>query len=261
MHATLQMTTDLGARVSAPVTLPENGNAYDREAAILSAMREYGKLGWRPTEVPGGGLVFPLANEADFDWSLIGGKLHEHPSKGAGVYWGGDFYTRRALDVNEKKNMPEKVKYSRGARAADPDGIVEVSGEFSYVTLAVFVGNGKRREKFALPTGGPAREKAAEPAAEEVAAQQSADPPEASHLVNLPESEENRRLVLSFIRDAGQATPDDRVAVIDGRSVKVKDHVLGQWDEIKDDWPKLLNAAEAMEKASGRSFTTATAAA
>lgn len=45
------------------------------------------------------------------------------------------------------------VKYSRGARSTDPPEIVEHGGgEFRYVTLAVFRGDGRRREEYATPS-------------------------------------------------------------------------------------------------------------
>jgi len=31
-------------------------------------------MGWRSGDVPAGGFRFPLANEAYFDWRLIGGR-------------------------------------------------------------------------------------------------------------------------------------------------------------------------------------------
>jgi hypothetical protein len=44
------------------------------------------------------------------------------------------------------------VKYSRGARGTDPADIVEDSGgDFRYVTLAVFRGDGRRCEEYAVP--------------------------------------------------------------------------------------------------------------
>jgi hypothetical protein len=44
------------------------------------------------------------------------------------------------------------VKYSRGARTTDPAEVVEDGGgDFRYVTLALFRGDGRRREEYAVP--------------------------------------------------------------------------------------------------------------
>lgn len=52
----------------------------------------------------------------------------------------------------------EAVKYSRGARSTDPPEIVEDGGgDFRYVTLAVFRGDGRRHAEYALPAAAPAR--------------------------------------------------------------------------------------------------------
>ena len=59
--------------------------------------------------------------------------------------------------------MGAAVKYSRGARQGDPPGAVkEGDGSFRYVTLAVFRGEGRRREEFAVPGTPPAAEEAAD---------------------------------------------------------------------------------------------------
>ncbi|MGQ0814814.1 MAG: single-stranded DNA-binding protein [Gemmatimonadota bacterium] len=45
------------------------------------------------------------------------------------------------------------MKYSRGAKHTDPPEIVEEGdGSFRYVTLAVFRGDGRRREEYAMPS-------------------------------------------------------------------------------------------------------------
>ena len=112
--ATVRFFNDLGAEVLVPV----KGDTPDQvRRAVLGLLREYGRMGWRSGDVPRGGFRFPLANEPDFDWRLIGG--------------------RRCT-----------VKGDGGDRG----GVEEGEGSFSYVTLAVFRGDGRRREEYAVPS-------------------------------------------------------------------------------------------------------------
>ncbi len=62
-----------------------------------------------------------------------------------GVWHGGQFYTRRELAEQQRKGLARAVRYSRGARSTDPPEIVEDGGgDFRYVTLAVFRGDGRK---------------------------------------------------------------------------------------------------------------------
>jgi hypothetical protein len=70
-----------------------------------------------------------------------------------GVWYAGQFYTRRELEPNPRMKLAAAVKYSRGAKNTDPPEIIEEGdGSFRYVTLAVFRGDGRRREEFATPS-------------------------------------------------------------------------------------------------------------
>lgn len=147
----IHFITDLGARVTIEVSGPEE---------LLAAQRQYGRLGWYSGEVPAGGFQFPLDNESDFDWSLIGGRKFTTAEGEEAVYCRGTVYKRRELEAvdSRKLTLPRAVKYSRGARPTDPPHLREKSdGEIEYVTLAIFRG-GKRQDRYALPGGAqPAR--------------------------------------------------------------------------------------------------------
>lgn len=157
----IEFTTDLGARVTVDVDSPEQ---------LLEVQRRYGRLGWYSGEVPAGGYQFPLDNEADFDWALIGGRKFSTDDGEEAVYARGSVWKRRELDAvdTRKLRLPKAVKYSRGARPTDPEHLREKSdGEIEYVTLAMFRG-GKRQERYAVPgtattqTGGRAAPVAAQ---------------------------------------------------------------------------------------------------
>ncbi|GGS41557.1 single-stranded DNA-binding protein [Deinococcus knuensis] len=143
----IEFTTDLGARVTVDVESP---------AQLLDIQRQYGRLGWTSGDVPSGGYQFPLENEADFDWTLIGARKWTSPDGEELVIHRGHAYRRRELDAvdSRKMKLPAAVKYSRGAKSTDPDHVREKSdGEFEYVTLAIFRG-GKRQERYATPRQG-----------------------------------------------------------------------------------------------------------
>ena len=151
--ATVRFLNDLGAEVLVPV----KGDTPDQvRRAVLSLLREYGRMGWRSGDVPRGGFRFPLANEPDFDWRLIGGRRCTMKVDGEdreGVWYAGHFYTRRELEPNRRMKLAAAVKYSRGAKNTDPrESVEEGEGSFSYVTLAVFRGDGRRREEYAVPS-------------------------------------------------------------------------------------------------------------
>lgn len=164
----IEFVTDLGAKVTVDV---------EHESKILDTQRHYGRLGWTSGEVPAGGYQFPLENEADFDWSLIGARKWTNPEGEEMVIHRGHVYRRRELEAvaSRKMTLPAAVKYSRGAKSTDPEHLREkADGEIEYVTLVMFRG-GKRQERFAVPAGAnaprqqqapakPAPAKAASPA-------------------------------------------------------------------------------------------------
>ena len=142
----IEFITDLGAKVTVDVERPEQ---------ILDVQRHYGHLGWTSGEVPAGGYAFPLDNEPDFDWALIGARAWANPEGEVMILHRGHAYRRRELEAvdNRKMKLPKAVKYSRGAKPTDPQHIRESGdGEIEYVTLAIFR-NGKRREHLAVQGG------------------------------------------------------------------------------------------------------------
>jgi hypothetical protein len=151
--AEVRFLTDLGAEVFVPV---EGDSPHQLRQAVLKTQRALGGIGWRCCPVPPGGFRFSLANEPDFDWRLIGGRRGTGTIDGEerdGVWYAGQFYTRRALNPNPRMKLGRAIKYSRGAKGTDPAEIVEgeEGSSFRYVTLAVFRGEGKRREEYAVP--------------------------------------------------------------------------------------------------------------
>lgn len=155
--AGIRFITDLNAEVYVSV---KGENPRSLQRAVLDTLRACGELGWRSGNVPPGGYRFPLANERDFDWRLIGARRGTCKIDGEereGVWHAGLFYSRRELREQERKRLKPAVKYSRGARSTDPPEVIEDGGgDFRYVTLAVFRGDGRRAE-YALPAAAPAR--------------------------------------------------------------------------------------------------------
>lgn len=153
----IEFVTDLGATVTVDVESADK---------LLDVQRQYGRLGWTSGTVPSGGYQFPLENEPDFDWSLIGARKWTNPEGEEMVIHKGLAYRRRELEAvdSRKMKLPAAVKYSRGARGTDPEHVREkADGEFEYVTLAIFRG-GKRQDRYAIPGGRPSQQ-AARPAA------------------------------------------------------------------------------------------------
>ncbi|GMA14705.1 single-stranded DNA-binding protein [Deinococcus metallilatus] len=153
----IEFITDLGAKVSVDVESADK---------LLDVQRQYGRLGWTSGEIPVGGYQFPLENEPDFDWSLIGARKWTNPEGEEMVLHRGHAYRRRELEAvdSRKMKLPAAVKYSRGAKNTDPDHVREkADGEFEYVTLAIFRG-GKRQERYAIPGGNRAPAQASAPA-------------------------------------------------------------------------------------------------
>ncbi|WP_034385706.1 single-stranded DNA-binding protein [Deinococcus sp. YIM 77859] len=150
----IEFITDLGAKVTVDV------ESVDK---LLDVQRQYGRLGWTSGEVPPGGYQFPLENEPDFDWSLIGARKWTSPDGEEMILHRGHAYRRRELEAvdSRKMKLPAAVKYSRGAKNTDPEHVREkADGEFEYVTLAIFRG-GKRQERYAVPGGNRASTQAA----------------------------------------------------------------------------------------------------
>lgn len=138
---TLEFITDLGAQ--ARVTVPEDH--------YLDILRHYGQKGWYSQNPALGPLRLPLANEADFDWRLVGGRLIE--IEGEPVVMARGFgWKRRELPADAKKKMPAAVKYSRGAKVTDPLHLREGDEDgIQYVTLVIFSGNSKKIDAYARP--------------------------------------------------------------------------------------------------------------
>src|SRR5215216_1527735 len=123
--AAIRFITDLNAEVFVSV---DADSARDLRRAVLQALRAFGQIGWRSGNVPPGGFRFTLANEPDFDWRLIGARRGACTIDGEerqGVWYAGQFYSRRELPEQERKHLDRAVKYSRGARSTDPPEIVE----------------------------------------------------------------------------------------------------------------------------------------
>ncbi|WP_026332484.1 single-stranded DNA-binding protein [Deinococcus apachensis] len=142
----IEFITDLGARVTVDVESADK---------LLDVQRQYGRLGWTSGDIPVGGYQFPLENEPDFDWTLIGARKWTNPEGEDMILHKGHAYRRRELEAvdSRKMKLPAAVKYSRGAKNTDPDHVREkADGEFEYVTLAIFRG-GKRQERYAIPGG------------------------------------------------------------------------------------------------------------
>ena len=151
--AEVRFFTDLGAEVRVPV---DGDTPQTLRQSVLQTQRALGQLGWRCCPLPPGGFTFPLASEPDFDWRLLGarrGICTIDSEERDGVWYAGQFYTRRALDPNPRMKLGRAIKYSRGARSTDPaEGVEGEEGSaFRYVTLAVFRGEGRRREEYAVP--------------------------------------------------------------------------------------------------------------
>jgi hypothetical protein len=139
----LYFTDALGVVLGVPV---DASRYYD-------ALRSFGAKGLWSGDIPNGGFRLPLANESDFDWRLIGGRVYTDKDGDVTVWARGYSWKRRHLAANEKKNMPEIVKYSRGARPTDDPIVIEgdEGTSFRYVTLITFAGGSPRNEAWAIP--------------------------------------------------------------------------------------------------------------
>ena len=138
----IKFTTDLGAVVTVDASSVEE---------VVELQCRYGRMGWYSGEVPSGGFIFPLENESDFDWALIGGRKITTKEGDEVVICRGYSYKRRELEAVETKKltMPKAVKYSRGAKPTDALHLREkADGDIEYVTLAIFRG-GRRQDRYA----------------------------------------------------------------------------------------------------------------
>ena len=141
----IEFVTDLGAKVTV---------SFERAEQLLDVQRQYGKLGWVSGDLPSGGYQFPLENEHDFDWALIGARPFTNDDGEACVWCRGAVWKRRELEAVQTKKitLPAAVKYSRGAKPTDPAHIREKGdGDIEYVALAMFRG-GKRQDRYAVPS-------------------------------------------------------------------------------------------------------------
>jgi hypothetical protein len=131
----LELVNQIGMKISLNIT--DMSDAYVK-------MRLYGANGWTSGELPSGGLRLPYEMALKFDWRLIGG-MELTLDNEDGVLWRGEFYKRREFAAQTTgKKMGAKIKYSRGAKAADPPHLKE--GDESgtqYVTLATFSGKAR----------------------------------------------------------------------------------------------------------------------
>lgn len=120
---------------------------------LYPTLSKWGARGFYSGAVPAGGYQLPFENEHDFNWALIGGRTFTNGDGEVCVFCQGHVYKRREFEAvdSRKLTMPAAVKYSRGAKPADPPHIREKGdGDIEYVSLAVFRG-GRRNEAFALP--------------------------------------------------------------------------------------------------------------
>ncbi len=146
------VSTTLVDDLNNPLTL------YAASPADLNALlRVYGRKGYRSERgVPPGGLTLPLAQHDTFDPALIGARFWTNQEGETLLLHGGHAYRQRLLKAvdSRKMKLPPAIKYSRGAKGTDPDHIREKSdGEFEYVTLICFRGNGPARPEYSLPGG------------------------------------------------------------------------------------------------------------
>lgn len=169
MHTSVLFRTDLGATVHVAL---EADSERDLRRTIIETQRSLGALGWRANDfvagpqhmpMPIGGFEFPLVNEPDFDWAILGGRkgtkrFENEAEPREGVWLDGEFYSRREYAAEDavrgKPGKPAAVRYSRGALKTDPPEYIENGeGDFKYVTLAFFRGD---RQKIALYETRPA---------------------------------------------------------------------------------------------------------
>lgn len=102
-----------------------------------NCIEQMGALGHTSSLLPPkGGWQGRLSKEKTFNWNLIGAKPKVTDNTLEGVWWRGQFYTRREMPT--KKNARPAVAYTRGAGEDDPPEIIKESGGIGYVWLMVF---------------------------------------------------------------------------------------------------------------------------
>jgi hypothetical protein len=238
----VRFTTELGTEVLVPI---EGTTPSALRQAVLDAQREFGGIGWRSCPVPLRGFRFPLASEPDFDWRLLSARRGTGTIDGEvrdGVWYCGQFYTRRALDPNPRMKLERAIKYSRGANGTDPEEIVEgEDGSFRYVTLAIFRGEGRRREEYAIPRATRAEGGRVDRASESRPAED---------LPPLPSPDDHEAL-LRYIREVRPRVSHDATIVIADRRHSLKPYARDHWKEIKEDLPIARQVVNAVATAAG----------
>jgi hypothetical protein len=239
--AEIRFIADFGVEVIVPVG---GATPHVVRQEMLRALRRYGRLGWRAVRVPPRGFRFPLASEPDFDWSLLGGRRGSCVVDGEereGVWFADRFYTRREFAANPRQKLGPAVKFSRGALATDPPEFVEEGdGGFRYVTLAVFRGDGRAREEFAVPSAVDNETESSHRTAEREASGAGVPP--------LPPQDDHEAL-LFFIRFVGPRIEEDATFELDGREERLKQFARDHWSEIRAELPIARAVANAMAAA------------
>lgn len=245
MNARLHLKHEIGLQMEVDVHANDPAGL---EAEALKLAREFGALGWSAIQVPPGGLRLPYEAEAAFDWSLLGAQrgtrarsdrgreITEH-----GVWYRGDFYTRRELKAEDEDDEPA-VKYSRGARASDPPEVRETSKKIDYVPLALF--RGRRPVSEALAAPAPPAVPEPEPVA----------PVMSDALARLEDTEESRQEVVSYIRAASRRLGPDAALRIDGAESPLERLVQHRWQEILTDFTYRRKVAAGLEQAIGLAY-------
>ena len=119
--------------------------------------RTYGERGWISEEAPAGGYHRPFAEAEEFDFRLIGarpGKIkNQNGVEEEGLWYRNQFYKKRQPPVNEKKNLGNMIKYSRGAKETDNEEAIEPTEGVGkgYITLITFKGNGPINKAYLRP--------------------------------------------------------------------------------------------------------------
>lgn len=244
MNTILTFTTPLNARVA--VTLPtDDSDPRTIAQTVIDAQRAYGRFGWSAIEIPYGGYQFPLANEPDFDWTLLGAspgtRTGDDGEKQDGVWFRNEFYRRRELEPNKKFKMSAAIKYSRGSNGDEAPGIqVENSGDFKYVTLAIFRGAGTKRPELAKPPADSSQTRTpSQPPP-------SPAPTTASFAPDLDSTPENHQQLLDYIREHYRSTSGMGMGVIDGRPCSIPEFVHANGETIKHQFSVALATANAI---------------
>lgn len=100
----------------------------------LEILRHWGAKGFRPAPPPPGGYVLPLACARCFDWAFLGGRaLDGETVEAFGFRW-------RRRHLSGRRDLPELVKYSRGAWQFEEEGVE--GKRQGYITLIRFEGPG-----------------------------------------------------------------------------------------------------------------------